>query len=240
VNLGLILGAALTIVRGRRRGYATRAIVDVVLAAAVGGLVLARAAHVAVHWDYYARHLGGALRPWRGGLMWHGALVGGVGASAIVCGIRGISLRRLLDAMTPGAAVLSACAWLACLMAGCAWGMETYPGDGVLWALSMDLPDLYGTTEPRVAVQLLGAAWSALILSITLGCSKPVKGAGSIFAIWLTLHGAGAFGLGLVRADPMPSVGSLRVDQLANLAVTGVGVLLLLAGIVRPWLRPRA
>ena len=57
---------------------------------------------------------------------------------------------------------MAGCAWLGCLMNGFAYGIETYPGQGLRWRVSLELPDIYGIRAPRVAVQLLGAGWSAM------------------------------------------------------------------------------
>jgi prolipoprotein diacylglyceryltransferase len=57
--------------RGERR-----ATFDTCLLALALALLLARVEHVALRWDYYAEHLDQALDIRRGGLGWHGALLG--------------------------------------------------------------------------------------------------------------------------------------------------------------------
>jgi len=232
INLGLLLGAALALWEARRREVEVRPVVDAALAAAVGGLILARAAYVGAHWDYYAHHPREALRPWKGGLLWQGALVGGVLGTIAVGAVRRRWAGTLLDVLTPGAAALAALAWLACFMVGCAYGIETYPVEGLLWRLSLDLPDLYGIRQPRVAVQLLGAGWSALLAMVTLVAARRLPRAGATFALWLALQSLGAFGLGFLRADEMASVMGWRVDQLANLALGVVGVVVFCARMI--------
>ncbi len=238
VNLGLLLGAVLALLGARRREIDVRPVVDAALAAALGGLVLARAAYVGVHWAYYADHPSHALQLWRGGLLWQGALLGGVAGAAAACALRGLRLPVLLDVLTPGAASVAVFGWLACFRVGCAWGIETYPGQGLLWALSLDLPDLYGIREPRVPVQLLGAGWSAILLGIILALRRRFRRAGVVFSLWLTLHSAGSLGLGFVRADELPSVAGWRVDQWANLALSAVGVALMTLHLIAPTLQP--
>jgi phosphatidylglycerol:prolipoprotein diacylglycerol transferase len=212
----------------RRRPIPAGAVVDVMLAAALGGLVLARAAYVGAHWAYYGDHLRRALQPWDGGLLWQGALLGGIAGAAAACAMRDLPLLRLLDLLAPGAACLAIFAWLACFMAGCAWGIETYPVQGLLWAVSLDLPNLYGIREPRVAVQLLGAGWSAAVFALVLGLKHRLKRNGTAFGLWLALHSLGSLALGFVRADEMPSLVGWRIDQLANAILSTVGTALLL------------
>jgi len=232
VNAGLLLGAVLVFLGGRHREIDVRPIVDVALAAALGGLVLARAAYVGVHWAYYADHLNQALQVWEGGLLWQGALVGAILGAAAMCAARDLQLLVLLDILTPGAASLAFFAWLACHMIGCAWGVETYPGQGPLWTLSLDLPDLYGLREPRVAVQLLGAGWSAILLGLVLVLQRRPQYDGAVFTLWLTLHSLGSLGLGFLRADETVSVAGWRIDQWANLALSIVGAAMLLVQVI--------
>ena len=202
------------------------ALVDAALAAGVGGLLLARAAYAGFHWAYYQDHLGQAVRLWDGGLAWQGALVGGVIGVSLMGAFRRIRVPVALDVLTPGAASLAAFAWLACQPVGCAYGIETYPGDGLLWTLSRDLPNLYGIREPRVAVQLLGAGWSAVLLGGVLVAERSLRWRGAVFALWVTLQSLGAFGLGFLRADQVAVVAGWRVDQVVNLLLAAGGLVM--------------
>lgn len=206
--------------------------VDTALTAGTGGLLLARAVYVAFHWAYYQDHIREAMRPWGGGLAWQGALIGGLIGAGIAATLQRMSLPVVLDVLTPGAASLASFAWLACHTAGCAYGIETYPGDGLLWTLSRDLPNLYGIREPRVAVQLLGAAYSLLPLGGVLLAGRNPGHSGVVFAGWLTLHSLGTFGLGLLRADEMPLIAGWRVDQVANLSLSAAGLVMVAATVV--------
>jgi phosphatidylglycerol:prolipoprotein diacylglycerol transferase len=199
-------------------------VVDTSLAAGLGSLVLGRAAYVGFHWAYYQDHIGKAVRVWDGGLAWQGALVGGVIGTATLCVLRRMRLPIMLDVLTPGAASLVTFGWLACQPVGCAYGIETYPGDGLLWALSRDLPNLYGISEPRVAVQMLGTGYSAILLGGVLVAERRLRRNRVVFALWLTLESLGAFGLGFLRADDMAMIAGWRVDQLINLLLATGGL----------------
>jgi prolipoprotein diacylglyceryltransferase len=139
----------------------------------------------------------------------------------------------MLDALTPGAAFLAACGWLGCLLNGCAYGIETHPGQGLLWTLSLELPDLYGIWVPRVAVQLLGAAWGGIVLVIVVFASRWVRMEGLLFPLWLAVYTLGSFGLGFLRADETPLISGWRADQIADLALCLVGVLILTGVLFR-------
>ena len=234
--VGGLLGTALALWAGRRNGLAAMVVVDGVLAAAVGGLLVGRLAYVAAHLPYFREYPAAALALWQGGLSAPGAVVGGVVGAGVLARLRGQSPRPLWDVLAPGAAVVVIAAYLGCLRAGCACGRETWPGDGLLWTLSADLPDLYGLRAPRAAVPVLGMGWGALMLVLTLWMARggrattpgaTASGATARVApTWLALYGLGEFALGFLRGDTAPLIGGLSALQWAGLGLLGVGMAL--------------
>jgi phosphatidylglycerol:prolipoprotein diacylglycerol transferase len=226
----------LAALEARRRGLDVMHVLDAALAAAVGGLILARAAYVGANWNYYTNHLRQALWLRDGGLAWQGAVVGGTAGATILCTVRRRRLLTTLDVLTASAASLAIFGWLGCFLAGCAYGSDTFPGQGLLWMLSLDLPDLYGIREPRVAVQLLGAGWSALVFAATLAAQRRARHGGMVFALWLMLHSFGSFGLEFLRGDEMARIAGWRVDQVISLALgmAGIGTIFV-SGAVAGW-----
>jgi len=233
LDIGLLGGVVIAHLAARRRRLNHIRVLDTSLTAALGGLIGARVVYVVANWAYYGDRVHQALRLWDGGLAWHGGLIGGLVAVLACCAIRRTSLRQTLDVLTPGAAVLAVCAWLGCLLAGCAYGLETYPGQGLLWGLSLELPDLYGTRVPRMAVQLLGAGWSAVVLVAVVIAGRCTRFEGLAFPLWLALYSIGSFGLGFVRADEIFLVAGWRADQVADLVLAAAGAIALLVGLVK-------
>jgi phosphatidylglycerol:prolipoprotein diacylglycerol transferase len=233
VAVGLVGGGVIFWLAGRRRGLNPVQVLDVSLAGALGGLIGGRAVYVAAHGAYYGDHMWQVLRLWSGGLAWHGALVGGLLVASVYCAVRRIPLGLMLDALAPGAAFLAACGWLGCLLNGCAYGIETYPGQGLVWTLSLELPDLYGIWVPRVAVQLLGAAWGGIVLAVVVFARRRARMEGLIFPLWLAVYTLGSFGLGFLRADEPPLISGWRADQIVDLALSLVGVFILAGGLFR-------
>jgi phosphatidylglycerol:prolipoprotein diacylglycerol transferase len=233
ISVGLLGSAAIIYLVARRREYGTAHALDATLVAAVGGLLGARVAYVAANWAYYSDHLGQAFDLWGGGHIWHGGLVGGLVAVLIYAAVRSVSPGALLDALAPGVAFFAVCAWLGCFLDKCACGIETYPGQGLLWALSLELPDMYGLWAPRVAVQLMGAGWGTIVLGAVILAGRSVRFQGLVFPFWLILYCAGSFGLGFLRADSVPVVMGCRFDQVADLVLCAIGTVLLLVGLLR-------
>jgi prolipoprotein diacylglyceryltransferase len=96
----------------------------------------------------------------------------------------------------------------------------------------MELPDLYGIQAPRVAVQLLGAGWSAVVLVAVVIAGRRKWFEGLAFPLWLSLYSVGSFGLGFLRADEVAMAADWRADQVADLALAVVGAVALLAGMM--------
>ena len=234
VDFGLVAGAVVACLGARRRGLKPARVLDAALVASLGGLAGGRGAYVLANWAYYQNHVRRALRPWDGGVSWHGALAGGLIAVMAYCAVRRVPLRSMLDVLAPGVALLAACAWLGCLLNRCAYGLETYPGQGLLWALSLELPDVYGIWAPRVAVQLLGAGWSAVTLGILLVVSRRPRFQGLVFPLWLAVYGAGSFVLGFVRADEVAMVAGWRADQVVDMGLVVIGAVVSAAMESRP------
>ncbi len=216
--VGLVLGLALAVLRGRRAGLPAAVLVDGTLAAALGGLLLGRAVYVAAQWTYFRHSPGEALALWRGGLSAPGVLAGGLLAVAGWAALRRVDGRRVLDVMAPGAALLVVCAWLACLGNGVACGVESRPDQGLLWSLSAELPDLYGLRAPRVAVQALGALWGGVVLALLLArCWRRP------FPLWLLLYAGGDFALAFWRGDTTAWLAGLSAVHVADVGLAVVG-----------------
>jgi phosphatidylglycerol:prolipoprotein diacylglycerol transferase len=231
LDAGLLLGVALACFAAQRRRFDVTHVLNVALVAAMGGVLCARVVYLAAHWGYYHDHLPQALRLTDGGLAWHGGLAGGLAGTWAYCSVLRVSLRSVLDALTPGVALLAICGWLGCLAANCAYGIETYPGQGILWSLSLELPDLYSIRVPRVAVQLLGAGWGAIGLIASAALTRCIRFDGFVFFAWLTLYSAGSFGLGFMRADETLRVASWRAGQLVDLVLVAMGLSALVVGL---------
>jgi prolipoprotein diacylglyceryltransferase len=207
---------------------------DWALSAALGGLVGGRTAYVLLHADYYRLHPGEAPQVWSGGLTGPGVLLGALLALRLVAHVHAYPFRPLLDLLAPGAALVAAGGWGGCFFARCAYGIPTYPDQALLWPLSGELPNLYGIREPRVAVQLLAAAWSLTAWGLA---SLVNRRRGRLFPLWLALYSAGMTGLGALRGDETLRVGAWRVDQVAHLGLLTYALFLLLTG--RPTIDPQ-
>jgi prolipoprotein diacylglyceryltransferase len=125
--------------------------------------------------------------------------------------------------LTPGFVLAHLFGWAACWLEGCAFGRETTVG----W-LAADLPDTFGVFAVRYQSQLLGFGLTFIVFILALWLRNRLKD--SLF-VWLMLAlASAAYGVvTLFRGDPVPLVGSFRLDTLLSaglLLVSPAGFLL--------------
>ena len=222
--LGLGAGLALTWREARRMGLSPIDVLDVALVAVLVGLLAARAGYVIEHWDYYRNHVDEIAQVWQGGLSWYTGLAGGACGAAAASARRKLDVRAVFDALAPGLMAGAALGWIGCHLAGVAYGREVFPGER-WWFLAADLPDIYRLWNPRIATQLLGAGWAALVLvAVWAARTRTRPRPGVRFAAAMTLYSAGMFVLGLARGDVAPMVATWRADQAADALIVAASV----------------
>lgn len=205
--------------------------VDLALGALLGGVMGARIVHVLLHWDYFADHLGEALRLNAGGLNWQGAALGGLAGLAIASGLRRRPLTLLLPACALAPPVVALAGWLACATAACAYGsaVETlafYPP-----LIAVETPDIYGIVEPRYNTHLFGIFWSVAVLALAIAAGRAGLAQGRRLWLALGLVAIGMFTIGFLRADPVPALAGLRADQWLDAGIAGFCMVLFIKGV---------
>lgn len=210
---------------------------DAALLALIVGALGGRLAFILTQWDYYAEQPERILSINQGGISWHAAVLSGllalIGYAAATSGGSPEELRArprltfpsvlrrvtsLLGVMLPALALGLLGGWLACLLAGCAYGQEIPPPQR---PYTVDWPDLYGVYAYRLPTQLLGL----LLASMLLLLSGRLSGHPGLF---LVLLGAGDFLVGFTRGDSAPVWGPLRAAQWAD-------VILVVCGLALEW-----
>lgn len=219
-----VLAGAGGLVYAQRRAFPAGALVDVCLLALIGAALLARAEHVLLQWQYFSAHTEEIVQINRGGLDWHGALLGGLIGLALAARWRGLKIAPLLDTFAPFLPLIGIMGWYGCLAWGCGFGAEVdtlahYPAFAV-----SESPDVYRIIAPRYNTQMFGAVWSLLTLVCMLILLWRGWLRGARFWWALALMSAGMFVIGFWRGDAVMHVGGLRLDQWLDLAALIVGI----------------
>ena len=155
IAIGLVVGVAISLRRGRSVGFETGATLDLTFYSVVVGLVGARLLYVLMHAGEYARLCGGVglprtfgqklfdctapLRFWQGGLVF----LGGAVLSAIVMLLyarrRGLKLGDVADVLSPSVSIAHVFGRIGCFMVGCCYGKPWtggvhFPPDSVAYS----------------------------------------------------------------------------------------------------------
>lgn len=205
------------------------ATLDILLISLLSAVIVGRVVHVLISWVYYTENLNEIWRIYqRGGINWHGAVVGGLSTAYVIGKWRKLDVRKLLDNLALPIAIMALAGWWACSVAYCAYGAEVqrmsdYP-QGVTW----DAYNLYGLQAPRFAVQRLGMWFSRLLilLLVILHWRGWLKG----YRLWISLLAVSSIscGLGFLRGDTSTTLGILRIEQWLDIAmiVASMGMIL--------------
>ena len=227
LDLGILLGLAVTYFEGKRLLHNGQLALDLGLWTVIGGIIGGRVGFVLTNWLEFSEDWTRALKIWEGGLTFHGAFLGGALVVLVFAQFyrhRGeqVTLWQLCDVLTPGLALGLVFGWAACLMAGCAYGSL---GEGFGFAF---LPDQYGVGASRFATQAAGLAFSLLLFLIVWLLRQRWPFHGAAFWTFVLLHFSGHFFLELTRGDETPYVGPWRLGQLVDLALVAIAATVLM------------
>jgi prolipoprotein diacylglyceryltransferase len=238
------LGAALGLWRVARSAPQRQAgfWVNTGLLALLACLAGARLFYTWVNRDYFAGRLLEIPQVWLGGLSWPGA-VAGAWLALLYLGYsyrtpRGgrAPLGWLGDRLYPLLPPLAVTTWLGCWMSGVAYGPPA-PAGAWWGAPSLDESGTYTLhwpLQPLAALSLLGFFW---LLETRVRPLRPPGQQAGLAAFGLLLHLLAA---SLLRADPAPTWGGLRVDTWMALAFLAGFVTQAILGSLfsRIWRRP--
>lgn len=209
----------------QRRGR--RDALDLGVLALAAGVLGARAGHVLANWAYYGEQPAAVFDLRDGGMSWHGGVLAGLLALALAAAWRrdrptpyALRLGDMLAVLVIPLAIGLLGGWLACLLAGCAYGLPVAPPQRFY---TPDWPDNYGVLAFRLPSQLLGILWALLLLLLI----KPLSRRPGLFLI---LMGAGSFMIAWTRGDLPVSWGPLRATQWVDVLLILAGVALEVAG----------
>ena len=202
--LGVLLATLLT-ARLERTNPAA-AWFDTLLVVLVAALAGGRFGFVIGQWPYFQERPSEIWQIWQGGLSYYGALFAGLGALLLWAGIHRRSFYTYAELFSPGMALVIVFGWLACWFDGCAYGRET-----VIGPLAADLPDEFGVFALRYQTQLIGFLLSLAAFVSILWLFKRIRPAATFWSAMLLISVAHLIP-GLLRGDPVPTLGSIRLD----------------------------
>jgi phosphatidylglycerol:prolipoprotein diacylglycerol transferase len=228
--VAFLVGIWLARRRARAANLNPDIIIDLALVVIIASIAGARAAYVAVHWDFYRLEPASIVRIWDGGLTQYGGLSAGIIAGLLFFRLRGVDPWRGADIVAPSLAAGVAVGRLGCFLNGCCFGL---PCD-LPWAVTFGPQSAAGAQFPHLALhptqiyESLAAACVLLILLIA-DRRKPFDG----FLLWFFVMLLSAYRFAV---DPLRYYESMSmVVERGGLAVSSnqlMGIVLISVSLV--------
>jgi len=234
---GLILAIAVLVAariaeqRWVHRGHGAKEFADLVIWIIIGGVVGARAYHVASDYQLFVGQWGDAVKIWQGGLSIWGAVLGGAVVVVFLARRHNHDLGDLVDSIAPALVLAQAIG---------RWGnwanQELFGKPSNLpWAVEIDSVHRpveyanYSTFQPTFLYESLWCLGVFVALVLIERRFRLMKG--QVLALYLILYTAGRFVLENMRTDSANMIGPLRLNAWVSLIVCIGGILWFL------WLR---
>ncbi len=202
---------------------------DFIFFAMIGTIIGGRLGYIAFYKSaHYLAHPMEILQVWRGGLSFHGGLLGVVAALALFARTRKVRMAQLFDgaALAVGPGIF--CVRVANFINGELWGRPT----DVSWGMVFPAAEAGGV--PRHPSQLYEAAYEGLFLFVVMWNARKSRLAewpGALSGLFMLIYGAGRFMIEFVREPDQhlgTVLGPLSMGQALCIAMIAMGAWILL------------
>jgi phosphatidylglycerol---prolipoprotein diacylglyceryl transferase len=231
ISLSFSIGVIFVSKRARHFGLDHKLALDLCLAFMVGSLLGSRIFHVLYERpDLYWQEPVLVFEIWRGGFVYYGGFFGAGLLTGLLLRARKQSFWPWADLFAPVLSFGYAIGRVACFLQGCCYGRHCEMPWAVHFPQGADAP----AGVPLHPTQLYATGFEFIVLAILLLAEKKLRArTGSLFLIWLPLHGLGRIFMEFYRDD-------FRGPDFLGLSIsTFISLALIAAGLVRLWLKWR-
>jgi phosphatidylglycerol:prolipoprotein diacylglycerol transferase len=230
----------------RRTGGDPEVTWDLLFMAVVGGILGAKLYYMLLNFPQLLEDPASLVFA-RGGLVWYGGLLGGLGLVVWQIRRKGLDLSVQADAVAPALALAYGVGRIGCFLVGDDWGRPTGSWVGLAFprgapptrvdiierefGIQVD-PELvaqYGDIVPVHPTQLYEVGLSLLIFLFLWSIRRHRHVQGWLFMVWMALAGAERFFVEFFRAKDDRFFGFLTLAQVISLILLVVG----LAGVMK-------
>lgn len=177
----------------RRKFMDAYVVFELVLAAALGGIIGARIFYVVGHWSEFSSSWWEAFKFWNvQGLVFYGGFIFGVLAAIAVIRIRKLSIGVVLDSGGLAVALALAVARVGCLLNGCCFGRST----GLPWAVTFPISTqnrMGMPVNPIHPTQIYELLMDLAIFLILLAVYKRFRYRGEVMLAFIMLYAVARF-----------------------------------------------
>lgn len=153
----------------------------------------------------------------------YGSIIGGVGAAAVYCRVKKISVLQYLDLCIPSFALGQAIGRLGCLLAGCCYGARTDSSLCIIFTHSDYAPNHVAL----IPTQIYSSMLNFLNFFVLLWVAKRTKKRGIVISCYLMFYSIGRFFIEFFRGDLQRGfVGTLSTSQFIAIFVFLLGVVM--------------
>jgi phosphatidylglycerol:prolipoprotein diacylglycerol transferase len=199
---------------------------DAGLWALLGALLGGRLLFVFLNWAYFQLHPAEIPLFFLGGFSMVGAYLGSFLALMLVALITKLNFGNVSDAILPLLGILTASAWLACWLDGCAYGKIT----AAWWGLPAK--DEWGIVATRMPIQLVAALGSAVWTMFLLSGPIKMKAPGTSAYLGVFGYSVIALAISLMLSDPTRYWLGLRYDSLGSIFLIGLSAIAFLVALL--------
>lgn len=224
--LAFLIGMGISFRYLRSRFVDAYIVFELVLAAAVGGILGARIFYVLGHLEEFRGHWGEAFKFWNvQGLVFYGGLLIGLVAGVLVVRWRRAPLGIILDSAGLALPLSLAVARIGCFMNGCCYGKPS----GLPWAVTYPVSTQIEMAMPRNPLhptQIYELLMALAIFVILSSMQQRFRYRGEIMLGFLLLYGAARFVNEFFRYHENPKAG-LFFQLISAALFLGAGLALL-------------
>ncbi len=212
IAIGFFAAMILIMSEAKRERISPSIVSDLAFWCVMGGIIGARLVYVIYNLRYFLDHPLDIFALWKGGLVFIGGILGGLFVGIIFLRKRYLSFWQAADLVAPGLALAQGFGRLGCFSAGCCYGRPTH----VPWAVVFKDPHSLAPVGIPLHPTQLYHSFACFIIAIiliklqrrffTARLLDPTIPYGSVFGLYLFLHGLQRFIIEFFRGDPRPII----------------------------------
>ncbi|MBK9292884.1 MAG: prolipoprotein diacylglyceryl transferase [Oligoflexia bacterium] len=229
ISLSFTLSILWIFKRAKKQGFDLNLTADLLLTLMLAGFIGARLFQVVYeNPTFYLTNPLSIFKFWQGGFVYYGGFIGAVIAAFVFYKLKPFNFYKFTDIIAIPLSFGYGLGRLGCFFAGCCYGRET----NLPWAITFPAWSESPSQIPLHPTQIYFFLWEMLSLLVLMiienRATKFFKNPGSLFGMWLILHGLGRAIIEQFRGDFRgANVFNLSISTWISFMVIATGVLIL-------------